>query len=60
MNILWYDESVNKKTGGSGTKASSNWLDQQINRKFRFQSINTLIRPTDKPKVEGVIGRYGK
>jgi hypothetical protein len=31
MNILWYDMSVNKKTGGLGTKASVNWGDQRIN-----------------------------
>jgi hypothetical protein len=24
-------------------------------RKFRYQGINTLIRPTDEPKVEGII-----
>jgi hypothetical protein len=24
-------------------------------RKFRYQGINTLIRPTDEPNVEGII-----
>jgi hypothetical protein len=80
MNILWYEytvvwyESVNKKTGGLGTKASEDWVDQQmnwalctntsrgwldrwINWKFIYQGINTLIKPTDKTKFEGVIVR---
>jgi hypothetical protein len=26
-------------------------------RKFRYQGINTLIRLTDKSKVEGIIGK---
>jgi hypothetical protein len=28
--VVWY-ESVSKKTGGLGTKASVNWGDQKIN-----------------------------
>jgi len=31
MIRLWRDISLNKKTGGLGTKASVNWGDQRIN-----------------------------
>jgi hypothetical protein len=26
-------------------------------RKFKYQGINILIRPSDEPKVEGIIGK---
>jgi hypothetical protein len=51
-SVNWGDQRMN---WGLRTKASSNWLDQRVNRKFRYQGINTLIRPTDKPKVQGLI-----
>jgi hypothetical protein len=51
-SVNWGDQRMN---WGLRTKASSNWLDQRVNRKFRYQCINTLIRPTDKPKVQGLI-----
>jgi hypothetical protein len=51
-SVNWGDQRMN---WGLRTKASSNWLDQRVNRKFRYQGINTLIRPTNKPKVEGLM-----
>jgi len=51
-SVNWGDQRMN---WGLRTKASSNWLDQWVNRKFRYQGINTLIRLTDKPKVEGLM-----
>jgi hypothetical protein len=48
-SVNWGDQQMN---WGLRTKASSNWLDQWKNQKFRYQGINTLIIPTDKPKVE--------
>jgi hypothetical protein len=51
-SVNWGDQRIN---WGLRTKASSNWLDQQVNRKFKYQDINTLIRPIYKPKVEEIM-----
>jgi hypothetical protein len=38
MIILWCDISLDKKTGGLGTKASVNWGDQRINESLGIKA----------------------
>jgi hypothetical protein len=47
-----------KKTGGLSTKASRNWLDQQLNWTFKYQGVNTLIRPMGFPKKYMIAERW--
>jgi hypothetical protein len=56
-SVNWLDQRLN---WGLSTTASRNWLDQWLNQKFKYQGVDTLIRPTDKPKVQRVKNKVGR